>query len=237
MKKSLVAIALVLSAGTARADHHEMKTIELATDTVRAVSGLAVKGLPPAVLREAAGIAVIPHVVKAGLVVDERFGRGVVLVRTPDGHWSHPVFVTLTGHGIGMQAGIETTDLVLIFKTRKSIDRAMRGKLVLGTDASVAAGPLGHEIDRATDSPWLRAEIFSYSRSRGLFAGLALEGSVLHVDGAANDSWYETHGCRADDVLARRGAGRPPVELLRVELERLGGPLVPVAAPPAPRIR
>jgi lipid-binding SYLF domain-containing protein len=210
-----------------RAESQELKTVELASETVRALSGLALRGIPPALLREAAGIAILPHVVKAGLILDERFGRGVVLVRDPANGWSHPVFVTLTGHGVGLQAGVEATDLVLVFKTRRSLDRALHGKLALGTDATIAVGPLGHEAEKATDSLLLRADIFSYSRSRGLFAGVSLEGSVLHADLKSNDRFYGTRNYRVADVLARRGAGQPAVELLRTELHRLGGAPAP----------
>jgi lipid-binding SYLF domain-containing protein len=234
--KPLVGSLVIAAACVAvvRASNNELKTLELASETVRAISALALKGVPQSVLREAAGVAVIPHVVKAGLVVDERHGRGVVLVRQADGSWSHPIFVTLDGHGIGLQAGIESTDLVLIFKTHKSLDRALQGKLTLGRDVTIAAGPLGHEVQKATNSPWLRAEICSYSRSHGLFAGMSLEGSVLHVDARANETFYNVRNCRAEDVLVRRGAGHPPVELLKVELERMGGGPLP---PPAPRVR
>jgi lipid-binding SYLF domain-containing protein len=224
-------------ASSAQANTHETKTVELATQTVRAMGALALKGIPPALWREAAGIAIIPHVVKAGLIVDERYGQGVVLVRNPDGAWSHPVFVTLTGHGVGLEAGVASTDLVLVFRTKRSLERALRGKLTLGTDANVAVGLLGHEVERATDSPWLRADIVSYSHSRGLFAGVSLEGSVLHVNGTANDSFYGVRGCKPDDVLARRGQAAPPVELLHSELVRIGGGAVAPAAVVAPARR
>ncbi len=218
-----------------QASSPELKTIEQATATVRAVAGLALKGLPPAVLREAAGVAILPHVVKTGLVLDERHGQGVILVHEPDGRWSQPVFVALRGRGIGLQAGIEATDLVLVFKTRRSLERALHGQLTLGTDASVAAGPLGHEIEKVTTGPLLRAEILSYSHSRGLFAGVALEGDMLHVDLRANAAFHGVRNGRAEDVLARTGAVPPAVELLRAELVRLGS--TPVAVPVAPRGR
>ncbi len=219
--KSLGVLALALCAVSASAN--EARTLELATDTVQVVSGLALKGMPPALLREAAGIAIIPHVTKVGLVLDERHGHGVVLVREPDGRWSHPYFITLSGRGIGLQAGIESTDLVLVFKTRQAVDRVLRGKLTLGHDASVAAGPLGHEVDRATTGSLFRTDVLSYSRSRGLFAGVALEGDVLRPDLHANEAYYGLKYCRPDEVLTRPGAGQPAVERLRGELIRLGG--------------
>jgi lipid-binding SYLF domain-containing protein len=229
-------LAISIGASTARANpQQEIKTMELAADTVRALADMPGRGLPQAVLRDAAGVAILPHIVKAGVVFDERFGHGVVLVREPNGQWSHPVFVTLSGHGIGLQAGVEATDLVLVFKTRRSLERALNGKLVLGTDVNIAAGPVGREVEKASDNRLMRAEIYTYSRSRGLFAGVSLEGSIVHIDARANDAFYNMRGCRAEEVLSRHGAGHPVVELLRSELIRLGG--APPAANGPPRGR
>ena len=129
-------------------------------------------------MQDAAGVAVIPHVVKAGFVFDGRFGRGVVLARQPDGTWSNPIFLTLAGGGVGWQVGVESTDVILVFKTRESLDRLMGGKdkITLGADVAVAAGPVGRQAEAATDAQ-LKAEIFSYSRSRGLFLGAFAGGS------------------------------------------------------------
>jgi len=113
----------------------------------------------------------------------------VVLVRDDKGSWHAPSFVTLTGGSIGFQAGIQSTDVVLVFKTRKSVDGLLQGKFQLGGDASVAAGPVGREASAATDGR-LQAEIYSYSRSRGLFAGVSLDGSMLQIDGAADANYY-----------------------------------------------
>ena len=122
---------------------------------------------------------IVPRVIKAGLVVGGRFGRGVVLVRNGKGCWSNPAFVTLTGGSVGWQIGVQSTDLVLVFKNRKTADRLLHGKdkLTLGADAAVAAGPLGRQAEAGTDAR-LHAEIYSYSRSRGLFAGISLKGPV-----------------------------------------------------------
>jgi lipid-binding SYLF domain-containing protein len=166
----------------------------------------------------------------------------VVLVHEPDGRWSNPVFVSLKGGGVGGQVGIESTDLVLVFKTRKGVERALRGKLTLGGDLSIAAGPVGREAETAADGLW-KAEICSYSRSRGLFVGISLEGARMQVEGHANEGFYGLRGGRPAEVLARQGVLIPPVEALKAELARLSAPaippgavLVPVAPglPPAP---
>jgi lipid-binding SYLF domain-containing protein len=227
-------LLLALSGGVLRAGSHEVKTVETAGEVVHALANIPLKGIPRGLLHDAAGVAIIPHVVKAGLVVDARFGRGVVLRREPDGRWSGPVFVTLSGAGIGGQAGIESTDLVLVFKPRKSLDRALRGKLTLGEDVTIAAGPIGREAEAATDRHLLKAEIYSYSRSRGLFAGVSLEGAHLHIDTHGNKEFYGLHKGHVDEVLTYRGAPLASAEALKAELARLGGAAV-IPVPPPPR--
>ena len=127
--------------------------------------------IPETLLAEAQGIAIVPNVIKVGFVAGIRWGHGVVMVRDAEGEWSLPQFVTLTGGSVGWQAGVQGTDVVLVFLTKKSVEGLWRGKFTIGADASVAAGPVGHDAAAATDAR-LRAEILSYSRSRGLFIGL-----------------------------------------------------------------
>jgi lipid-binding SYLF domain-containing protein len=225
----VVGLLLTLSAAPLRAGPRENKTVWQATEAVRELASIPLKGIPRGLLNDAAGVAVLPHVVRAGFVLDREFGRGVVLVRHPDGRWSDPVFVTLSGRGIGGQAGVAATDLVLVFKTRRSLERALRGKLVLGTDAAVAAGLIGRESEVASVRP-LKADVLTYSRSRGLFVGFSLEGTRLQVDPRANEAFYNIHGCRPEDVLARRGAAIAAAEGLKAQLARLG------ATPPPPPV-
>ncbi len=230
---ALVATGLMLTliAAPLHAAGRELATVESAGEVVHAFADIPLKGIPPAMLQDATGVAVIPDVVKAGLVLGGRFGRGVVLVRQPDGSWSHPVFVTLAGGGIGLQAGIQSTDVVLVFKTRHGLDNILngKGKLTLGGDASIAAGPVGRSAEASTDAHF-KAEIYSYSRSRGLFAGLSLEGARLTVDHDANAVFYGVRGGWPADVLNFRAPGVPAVQALKGELSKLAGPLVP---PPA----
>jgi hypothetical protein len=113
----------------------------------------------------------------------------VVLVRDEGGGWQPPQFITLTGGSFGWQAGVQATDVILVFKTAKSVQGLMRGKFTLGVDAAAAAGPVGREAQVATDAT-LKAEIYSYSRSRGLFAGVSLDGSALQIDPEANHAYY-----------------------------------------------
>jgi lipid-binding SYLF domain-containing protein len=147
------------------------------------------QAIPHDLLRNARAIAVIPDVVKAGFVFGGRRGEGLVSIKSPDGTWSNPSFVTLTGGSIGFQAGVSSTEIVLVFRTQRGVDGIVNGKFTVGADASVAAGPVGRSAQAATDAQ-LKAEIYSYSRSRGLFAGVALDGSVLRIDQDANAAVY-----------------------------------------------
>jgi lipid-binding SYLF domain-containing protein len=213
------------------AGHKEEATLEAACTVVDAFGALRLKSIPASLMQEAQGVAIIPNVVKVGFFLGARFGRGVVLVREQGNCWSRPVFITLTGGSFGPQAGVESTDLILVFKTRKSLNRVMKGKgkLTLGAEASVAAGPLGRQAEAATDAR-LKAEIYSYSRSRGLFAGASVEGATLLMDPRATDAYYRNLGKGGAIPLT------PIDEKLRLKLAMLGGVVVetPVIVPPPP---
>jgi len=209
----------------------EEKTLEASCIVVDAFAGLRLKSIPAALMQEAQGVAIIPNVIKVGFFVGGRFGRGVVLVREKGNCWSKPVFITLTGGSFGPQAGVESTDLILVFKTRRSLDRIMKGKgkLTLGAEASVAAGPIGRQAEAGTDVR-LKAEIYSYSRSRGLFAGLSVEGATLTMDSWSTDAYYRNLGRGGTIPLT------PPDDALRLKLAMLGGVMqeVPVVVPVPP---
>lgn len=145
--------------------------------------------IPSKLLNEAQAIAVIPDVVKAGFVVGGRRGKGLIAVRGTDGTWSNPSFIVLTGGSIGFQAGIQSADVILVFRNARGVDSIVNGKFTLGGDASVAAGPVGRSAQASTDEQ-LKAEIYSYSRARGLFAGISLDGAVMQIDKKANAAIY-----------------------------------------------
>jgi lipid-binding SYLF domain-containing protein len=148
-------------------------------------------GMPRLVLRKAAGIAIIPDMFKASFIFGARFGRGVLVVRQPEGTWSNPVFIHLFGGSFGPQAGAQSTDLVLVFQTQKGLDQFLKGrdKLTLGVDVAAAAGPVGKRFEASTDLA-LKAEILSYSNTHGIFAGVSAEGGTLQVDWRANTLYY-----------------------------------------------
>ncbi len=145
--------------------------------------------IPQAMLADAHAVAIIPNVIKGSFIVGARRGRGLLFVRESSGVWHAPVFVTLTGGNIGWQVGVQSSDIILVFKTQRSVDGILSGKLTLGADAAAAAGPLGRQGGIATDAG-LGAEIYTYSRSRGLFAGVSIDGSVLRMDPIATGMYY-----------------------------------------------
>lgn len=145
--------------------------------------------IPSKLLNEAQAIAVIPDVVKAGFVIGGRRGKGLIAVRGTDGTWSNPSFMILTGGSIGFQAGVQSADVILVFRNGRGVDSIVNGKFTLGGDASVAAGPVGRSAQASTDEQ-LKAEIYSYSRARGLFAGISLDGAVMQIDKKANAAVY-----------------------------------------------
>jgi len=179
----------ILWPGLLFASAEELSRVEDAIDVFKQVHAIPEQRIPGWLLKDAEGIAIIPGVIKAGFVVGGRRGKGVLSVRSDQGSWSNPSFITLTGGSIGFQAGVQSTDVILVFKTRRSIEGIVNGKFTLGADASVAAGPVGRQANAATDVK-LKAEIYAYSRSRGLFAGVSLDGSALRIHHKANEEVY-----------------------------------------------
>jgi len=159
------------------------------------------QSIPDRLLERAYGIAVVPDLTKLAFFAGGDRGHGVLVVRDKQGRFSNPVFVTMTGGSFGFQWGVELTDIVLVFTTPKGIEGISAGKVTLGADASVAAGPVGRQALAATDGS-LKAEVYSYSRSRGVFAGIAVDGSVISIDGKANAAFYKQPGVTADDILS-----------------------------------
>lgn len=207
-----MAVVLLFSAGNLKAGTKEAKTVRTAVEVLEEITAIPEKGIPPSLLQDAQGIAVIPGVIKVGFVVGGRHGRGVLLIREKRAGWSNPVFVSITGGSIGWQIGAQSTDVILVFKSTKSIDGIMKGKFTLGADAAIAAGPVGRRAEAATDVQ-LKAEIYSYSRSRGLFAGVSVEGAALQIDDEANADFYGKEGIRAEELLKGSQIPSPPAAI------------------------
>lgn len=193
------------------------------------------QNIPTWLLERAHAIAVIPSVIKVGLGIGGRRGKGVLVVRKDNGGWSNPVFVNLTGGSFGFQVGVQSTDVVLVFTSRQSIEGIVGGKVTLGADASVAAGPVGRQSSAATDIG-LTAQVYSYSRASGLFAGVALDGSALTIDNSSNGSYYNRPGILASEII-RSDAPAAPVSsqsfISAVHRAVTGTPAAQSAAAPA----
>lgn len=206
----VVPVALFLFPAALMAGGKEVTKVEESILVLQDIMAIPEKGIPPSLLGNAYAVAVIPHVIKAGFVVGGRHGRGVVSVQKGKGEWSAPSFITITGGSVGWQIGVQSTDIILVFKSKSSVDRIAGGKFTMGADASIAAGPVGRKAAAATDIQ-LKAEIYSYSRSRGLFAGVALQGSQLQIDHDANAAFYGKSNVVFHDILLERDVTVPKV--------------------------
>lgn len=203
------------------------KTLTHASEVIEEMQAWPKTRLPDALLEKAEAVVIIPDAVKGGFVIAGRGGHGVALTRTKEG-WSDPVFVNLGGASLGPQVGVQLTELVLVFKSKKSLDKVLNGegKLTLGVDAGVAAGPLGRRAEASTDGKF-KAEVLSYSKSRGVFAGVSLDGGVLwHADEANKE--FIKNPTKGALQAAEELKGR----LLGVLLERE----LPKAVEPAPKL-
>jgi len=200
LKSLFIFMSLAVAVPAAAATREEERVAD-ASDVIDQLLRIPEKTLPPTLLARAYAVAVVPNVVKVGFGVGARRGKGIIVVRQDDESWSNPAFITLTGGSIGWQIGAQSTDVILVFKTRKGVDGIANGKLTLGADASVAAGPIGRHTGIATDIEF-KAEVFSYSRSRGLFAGVALEGAGVTMDRKANASFYSDPGMTPEKIFA-----------------------------------
>lgn len=185
------------------------KRIRVSTEIVRTLSSIPESAIPDAVLNDAQGIVIIPSVLNAAFVVGGRYGNGVVLSRMEDGSWSYPSFVTVQGGSLGWQAGVQSIDLVLVFRDRKGVSELTSGMYTVGAGAGATAGPVGRNASAKTDAE-LQAEIYSYSRSRGLFAGISLQGAALRIDNASNAAYYNTPGITAQTILDEDVSSAPP---------------------------
>ncbi len=174
--------------------------VEEAADVLSDIMESPDKGIPKDLLRNAAGVAIFPGVIKGGFVVGAEYGRGVILHHDKQrNRWSPPAFYSIAAGSFGWQIGAQSTDLILVFRSERGFKAMLGNEFKLGADASVAAGPVGRKMQAGTDLS-LKAEIFSYSRSRGLFAGLALEGAKINELPKYNRAFYGRK-VSAEDIL------------------------------------
>jgi len=188
VKLSLLLTTFSLMFTAVKSQEKESEKLQAASNVLNNFVGMKEK-IPQKLLQITQGIIVIPKLINAGFVVGGKRGKGIAVIKREDGSWSDPVFITLTGGSIGFQVGVQSIDLVLVFKNRETLEKIGKGSFTLGGDASVTAGPVGRNSSASTDYK-LEAEVYSYSRSKGLFAGISLSGSALDVDSKANANFY-----------------------------------------------
>lgn len=188
---ALALVALSLTTLTAQSSDETRRLADAAT-VLDEIMAAADKAVPRSIMEKAEGIAVFPSLLKAGFVVGAQRGHGVLSVRDKKtGAWSAPAFLTITGGSIGAQFGAQAIDLVLVVNNQRGLEQLIKNQFKIGADAGVAAGPVGREASASTDL-LMRAQILSYSRSRGLFAGVTLNGSTIRQDRDANERFYGT---------------------------------------------
>lgn len=230
----LVSLALVVGATTVHAQAREEARLLEARQVLKDLRSSPDQFVPQRLLERAYGIAIIPDVTKAAFFLGGSRGNGVLVVRDKEGRFSDPIFVNLTTGSFGLQWGIQSTDVVLVFTTQRSIDKITSGKLTLGADASVAAGPVGRQASAATD-PTFSSEVYSYSRSRGLFAGVALNGSAITIDNVADARFYDRGSVDASAIAS--GAVRSSDDIARrflAAIDTATGTSLPASASAAP---
>jgi len=203
-----VALAVILSSSGLRtvsakdtADDERERAVK-AADVLSEVMQISENGIPNDLMERAEAIAVIPNMIKGAFGLGGEYGKGLISERSANGKWSAPSYMKIGGGNFGLQLGVQSTDLVLIFTNREGVKGILNGKLKLGADAAVAAGPVGRNAQVATDV-LLKSPIFAYSRSKGLFAGIALDGSVVSIDESANRKAYGKD-IPAEDILSGR---------------------------------
>ncbi len=211
MKKFLLlTLAVSLSSFSVAADDSDKESkaadrSQAAAQVLNEIQGAPDKGIPQEVLGSAECVAVVPSMLKGGFIVGAKYGRGLASCRTAKG-WSAPAFFVVTGGSFGFQIGGQAVDLVMLIMNKDGMKHLLSSEFALGADASVAAGPVGRHAEGNTD--WkMRAEVLTYSRARGLFAGVSLNGAVIKQD---KDSTREFYGRMVPFKTSLTGEIDPP---------------------------
>ena len=188
----------------------EIKKVEKAIQVLHELIELPEEGIPEALLNKAYGIAVIPDVYKAAYVLGGQYGKGILVVRDKHGDWSNPCFIKIMGGSYGYQIGVSKSDVILVFKGPESIEGITEGTFTLGADAGISAGPVGRRAEGSTDYKF-EAEIYSYSQSKGLFAGVSIQGSSIQIDYEANADFYGTYKYSPKEILGEKRIPAPSI--------------------------
>lgn len=210
MRSAITKLVLLLFAiGTLNAQSEEARRISESITVLTEIAAADDQSVPRSIVEAAEGVAVFPGLLKGGFIVGGQRGRGILSVRDPKTReWSAPAFLTITGGSFGAQIGGQAVDLILVVKDRRGLEQLVSNQFKIGADASVAAGPVGRDAGAATDIQ-MRARILSYSRTRGLFAGVTINGATIRQDRDANDRFYGM-GYRTSQIVFEGLGGTPP---------------------------
>ncbi len=206
---------LTLATSPILAQSEEAARIKAATTVLQEIKDAPDGGVPKWVVEKAQAVAVFPGVKKGGLLIGGEWGRGIISAKSvKSGTWSAPAFLTLTGGSIGAQIGGQEVDLVLVVIDERGVEQLAKNQFKVGADAGVSAGPVGRNSEASTDVQ-MRAKILSYSRSRGLFAGITLNGASVKQDRDANERFYGQAYRTSQIIIERLGGAPDPVPAWR----------------------
>ncbi len=190
-----VAVVLACMPADAAANQEEAARVEEAAIVLAEIAAAPDTGLPRTILDRSVGVAIFPSTVRAGFLIGGQRGRGVIVARDEEtGAWSEPAFLTLTGASFGLQVGAQSVDVILLIQNRRGLSRLLSNQFQMGGDVSAVVGPVGRSLAASTDLQ-MTAEILSYSRTRGVFAGATVGGATVRADLDANQRFY---GVRLD---------------------------------------
>ena len=222
MKRTWITILATSFAVTLFAsDENETQRLKASADVLQEVMGTPDKAIPTDLFHKANCVIVIPSMKKAGFVFSGKYGRGYASCRTESGSWSAPAAMRIEGGGFGLQAGGSATDVVMLVMSKKGMDGILSSKFTLGGEASAAAGPVGREGTAQTDAT-MHADILSWSRSRGVFGGVSLQGATLRADEDADSSLYG-HKVSGRDILSGQVKDTVSPDPFTSELAEYGG--------------
>ena len=204
MRKIVLALLFIsfFSVNTQANDYNEQKTLKDSLSVIDEIMNSPDQEIPSELISQAKAILIFPTLIKAGFLVGGRYGEGVASMRAKkNGKFGPPTFLTQAGLSFGFQIGAEAVDLVLLVMTKRGLESLLKDELTLGADAAVSAGPIGRHAEAAFDIG-MQGEIYSYSRSKGAFAGVSLKGTVISTDKKANHAYYGQF-LKAKDILIR----------------------------------
>lgn len=214
---ALVSFLFITTSATTD-NSRETERIHKSINVLKDFTGMQ-ESIPHDLIKECRGIVIVPDLINAGFVAGGKRGRGIAMVKLDDGSWSDPVFITLTGGSFGLQIGVQSVDLVLVFRHKGVLTKVQNGDFTIGGDASAAAGPVGRSTSANTDYK-LEAEVYSYSRSRGLFAGISINGSNLGIDKKANAEYYGS-AISSEDIFSMAKSNTDAVHELKETLKAM----------------